>query len=280
MIKLTKEELRFKILMCFLNFSEENRKIGKMAQALNLEKYEMSRCVAQLEKEGLTDRSNTRSPVLTPKGRRLAEKYARRMELAQNHLMYEGVPRDEARHDALMLTLHCGDRTFENIQLIEETLRMKDIFADKKTFSGADFCEKIKDGSYTFPFIIYREKVKNGNNISMANNGFAHPCEAVIGEGGGVVLIKAVDMEENSGSNGVQMKGRVKHLKYFDGRKFIEAAVSGDFIQIPLKHFNFVNIGSDTMTRILHGSICLKMRCTVGEAHMPESTAIFTLFIH
>ena len=28
-----KEEMRFKILMCFLQFSEENRKITKMAQS-------------------------------------------------------------------------------------------------------------------------------------------------------------------------------------------------------------------------------------------------------
>ncbi len=274
------DELRFKILMCFLNFSEENRKIGKMAQALNIEKYEMSRHVALLEKEGLIDKSDTRNPILTEKGKKLAETYSKRMQLAQNHLMYEGVPEDEARHDALMLTLHCGDRTFENIQLIEETLRMKDVFAKRKNFSGAEFCEKIKDGRYTFPFIIYREKVKNGSNISMANKGFAHPCEVVIGEGGGIVMIKAVDMKENSQFSGLQMKGRVKHLKYYDGKRFTEAAVSGDFIHIPLKYFNFVNIGSDTMTRILHGSICLKMCCTVGEIHMPESTAIFTLFIH
>lgn len=275
-----KDEMRLKILMCFLNFSDENRKITKIAQALNMEKYEMSRKVAKLEQEGLVDRSDVRNPVLTPKGRRLAEMYAKRMELAQNHLIYEGVPKDEARHDALMLTLYCGDKTFENIQLIEETLRMKETFASRKSFSGAELCEKIKDGHYTFPFLIYRERVKNGSNISMANKGFAHPCEVVIGNGGGVVLIKAVDMSESSKLNGLKMKGKVKHLKYYDGSRFTEAAVSGNFIQIPLKYFNFVNIGSDTVTRILHGSICLKMRCTVGEAHMPESTAIFTLFIH
>ncbi|MFW2551490.1 hypothetical protein, partial [Klebsiella pneumoniae] len=90
--------------------------------------------------------------------------------------------------------------------------------------------------------------------------------------GGGYVLVRAVDMEGSSKLSGAQMRGRVKHLKYFDGRRFIEAAVSGDLIQIPLGYFNFVNIGNDTMTRILHGSICLKMQCTVGEIHMPEST--------
>lgn len=276
----TNEELRLKIFMCFLNFSEENRKITKIAQALGVEKYEMSRQVAQLEKEGYVDRSDPRRPKLTDKGRALAERYAKRMELAQNHLIYEGVPKDEARHDAVMLTLYCGDKTFENIQLIEETLRMKEVFANKASFSGREFSEKINDGHYTFPFIIYREKVKKGNNISMANKGFAHPCEVVVGESGGFVLLKAIDMNEFSGLNGIKMTGKVQHLKYYDGRRFVEAAVSGDFIQIPLEYFQFHNIGSDPLNRILHGSICLKMCCSVGQVHMPESTAIFTLFVH
>lgn len=274
------EELRLKIFMCFLNFTEENRKITKMAQALGIEKYEMSRQVAQLEKEGYVDRSDPRKPVLTDKGRKLAERYAKRMELAQNHLIYEGVPKDEARHDAIMLTLYCGDKTFENIQLIEETLRMKEVFANKSSFSGREFSEKINDGHYTFPFIIYREKVKKGNNISMANKGFAHPCEVIIGESGGFVLLRAVNMNAFSGLNGIKMKGKVQHLKYFDGKRFVDAAVNGDFIQIPLEYFQFHNIGSDSLNRILHGSICFKMCCSVGQVHMPESTAIFTLFVH
>lgn len=276
----TNEELRLKIFMCFINFSEENRRITKMAQALGVEKYEMSRQVAQLEKEGYVDRSDPRSPKLTEKGRKLAEGYTRRMELAQNHLIYEGVPKEEARHDAIMLTLYCGDKTFENIQRMEETLRMKEIFADKPNFSGREFSEEINEGHYTFPFIIYREKVKKGNNISMANKGFAHPCEVIVGEGGGFVLLKAVDMDEISGFSGLKMKGRVRHLKYFDGKQFIEAAVNGDFIQIPLDYFQFHSIGDDSLNRILHGSICLKMCCSVGQVHMPESTAIFTLFVH
>lgn len=275
-----KEEMRFKILMCFLQFSEENRKITKMAQSLGMEKYEMSRQVALLAKEELIDRNDVRNPILTPKGRLLAEKYANRMKLAQNHLTFEGVAKEKIMKDALMLTLYCSDSFFETLQLLEETMRMKQFFAERKTFSGSEFCEQIKDGNYTFPFIIYREKVKGHNNISMANDGFVHPCEVIIRENGGVILLKAIEMNENSKFNGVKMRGMVQHLKYYDGKEFVEAVVSGGFIQIPLNCFHFVNIGSDTMTRVLHGSICLKMRCSVGEIHMPESTAIFTVLIH
>lgn len=139
----------------------------KMAQSLGLEKYEMSRQVALLAGQG----SNPRNSVLTLKGWQIAEKYANRMKLAQNYLTFEGIAKDEIIRDALMLTLHCSDNFFETIQQIEETMRMKVFFAERKTFSVCEFCDQIKAGSYTFPFIIYRETVKGHNNISMLNDG-------------------------------------------------------------------------------------------------------------
>lgn len=53
-----------------------------MAQSLGLEKYKMSSQVTLLTKEELIDRSDVRNPILTPKVRRLAEKYANRMKPA------------------------------------------------------------------------------------------------------------------------------------------------------------------------------------------------------
>lgn len=179
-----------------------------------------------------------------------------------------------------MLTLYCSDQFFWNASAVGRNHAYETVFCRTQNIFRQWFCEQIKDGNYTFPFIIYREKVKGHNNISMANDGFVHPCEVIIRENGGVILLKAIEMNENSKFNGVKMRGMVQHLKYYDGKEFVESVISGGFIQIPLNCFHFVNIGSDTMTRVLHGSICLKMRCSVGEIHMPESTAIFTVLIH
>lgn len=86
---------------------------------------------------------------------------------------------------------------------------MKQVFAERKTFSDSEFCEQIKDGNYTFPFIIYREKVKGHNNISMANDGFVHPCEVIVRENDDVILLKAIEMNENPKFNGIKMGGMV-----------------------------------------------------------------------
>jgi len=57
-----------------------------------------------------------------------------------------------------------------------------------------------------------------------------------------------------------------------------DAERNGDTVCFPAECLQFLNIGSG-VDQILHGSVCLKMKCSVGLMHMPESTAIFTVLI-
>ena len=102
------------------------------------------------------------------------------------------------------------------------------------------------------------------------------PCTLSVTDGRGMILLKAQRVEKYSAMTGRKMSGKIKCLKYFDGSKFCEAQRNGDLISFPASVLEFVNIGSDS-GRIFHGSVCLKMTCSVGIMHMPESTAIFTL---
>ena len=74
------------------------------------------------------------------------------------------------------------------------------------------------------------------------------------------------------------LKGTVKNIKYYDGADFIGADITGNIWSFPLKSLHFVNIGSG-IGQLLHGSVCLKITSTVGQIHMPESIAIFTMII-
>lgn len=58
----------------------------------------------------------------------------------------------------------------------------------------------MNDGTYRFPFIIYKEQIeKNENtNISMANAGFEHPCELVVRDGIGMIHMRALNVSANS----------------------------------------------------------------------------------
>lgn len=138
----------------------------------------------------------------------------------------------------------------------------------------------MNDGTYRFPFIIYKEQIeKNENtNISMANAGFEHPCELVVRDGIGMIHMRALNVSANSRKSGMLMQGKVQNVKYNYNNAFIDAEKNGDAICFPAECLNFLNIGSG-VDQILHGSVCLKMKCSVGVIHMPESVAIFTILI-
>lgn len=166
----------------------------------------------------------------------------------------------------------------EVIRSAEEKYRVKYELRELRQFGGATLCNKLKDGEYRFPFIIYRESSKNGNNISMANEGFEHPCILSVRDGVGTLQLKAVETTAKSAATGKAMHGFIKNMKYFDNGSFINADQNGRVLSFPASALSFKNIG-EGMGQILHGLVCLRMQCTVGMIHMPESTAIFTILI-
>ncbi len=66
------------------------------------------------------------------------------------------------------------------------------------SFTGSTLCNMLGNGIYRFPFPVYRETTKYGNNISMANNGFEHPCVLSVRDGVGMLQLKAVDLSAQS----------------------------------------------------------------------------------
>lgn len=270
--------LKLRILLCFLQTEPNSCTVTGLARTLNEEKYTISRMLTSMERDGWVDRSDSRRPFLTEKGRTAAKRYSERISITLNHLLYEGVDMENARRDAFYWALHCSDKTMEAIRESEERYRVKYELREQKHFGGSVLCRRMRDGSYSLPFLIYREQVKDGNNISMANEGFVHPCTLVIRNGEGFIQMRAVSVSANSGLTGRRMRGKIKSLRYFDNGAFSSAEQNGDIFLFPAAALNFVNIGSGT-GQILHGSVCLKMICSVGVVHMPESTAIFTMLV-
>ncbi len=274
----TPEILRLRVLLCFLRENEKDCTVMEIARTLGEEHYTVSRAISALEKEGLISRKQPRRPQLTEAGRMQAQRYAERISTTMNHLLYEGVNVESAKNDAFYWALYNTDDTMEIIRSAEEKCRVKYELRDQKQFGGALLCKKLKDGEYRFPFIIYRENAKCGSNISMANEGFEHPCILSIKNGVGTLQLKALEITANSAATGKAMRGRIKNMKYFDNGNYINADENGNILSIPASVLSFKNVG-EGMGQILHGLVCLRMKCTVGVLHMPESTAIFTILI-
>ena len=231
-----------------------------------------------LEREGLLDRSDPRRPCLTEAGRARAAYYEERTNVVLNHLLYEGLDIDSALHDAYAWALMSSDEGMALIRSSEQRYRAKYELRRQSEFGGAELCRRLGDGEYRFPFLIYKEYVSGGTNLSMANEGFAHPCTLAVSDGVGMVCLRPVDLSARSQMTGREMNGRVRRLLYLDGSTFAPAYDDGSTISFPARTLHFLNIGSG-VGQILHGSVCLRMQCSVGTKHMPESTAIFTILI-
>lgn len=272
------EILKMRVLICFLNENARICTVTGLAAMFGEGKQKMHRIFATLEKEGLLNRSNPRSPVLTELGREKAHYYENRINVVLNHLLYEGLDMDNAEHDAYAWALFSSDKGMEIIKSSEQRYRAKYELRKREQFDGTELCKHLHDGEYRLPFLIYKEHMTDGNNLSMSNGGFEHPCILTVTNGEGTIQLRPKEIWARSQMTGQEMIGRVRMLMYWDGMTFKNAETVNGMLTFPASTLSFLNIGSG-MEQILHGSVCLKMQCSVGTNHMPEATAIFAAML-
>lgn len=270
------ELLKLRVLLCLLRSSGDDCTVTGIARTLNKEKYAISRAITALEKEDHISRTDGRKPILTPAGREAARYYAERVQISLDHLLYEGVDLESARQDALYLARYCSDGTMEMVRDMGRRLRMKYELRSSRRFGGAAVCWLLRDGSYEIPYIIYREQVSGGTNISVANEGFDHPCVLNVKDGVGTVHLRSVSMSRLIPGEDRTIEEKIRGMKYFDKGRFVAAEIYGDVFSFPAEVLDFLNYGSGA-GQILHGSVCLQIECPAGFGG--RSQVIFTMLL-
>ena len=269
---------RVRVLLAFLKGTEDDHTVVKIAKTLNVTKQRVSRLLMELEKDGIIDRANPRNPQLTPQGRSVANRYAERITVSINHLLFEGVSLQKAEQDAYHWAIYNTDETMEVIKNSATWYRVKYELRDRRNFSGDVLCKTLGDGDYHFNYVIYREHAKDGSNVSMANQAFAHPGSLVVKNGVGMLYLRILNLTAKSPFTMQEITGKVSGCQYMVGGEFIPAEMNEDIVAFPASALNFVNIGAN-MNQILHGSVCLKMTCSVSMTHTPQVVAIFTMLL-
>ena len=280
---LEKENLtpfQIQLLLYYLTAEPSKRTVTDSARSLNMSKWVVTRTLDTLEKLNIVERLENRKTVLTVPGVKLAEKYQKQKKVLEKYMQYQDIPPAQIKENALRaLAAGFSDEFMERLAEQESRMHIKEIFAGRKNITGNELCEYLKDGSYFFPFIIYREHIKNHNNISMANEGFEHPCELIVKNREGLVYLTVRTISAQSASSGKTMEGRIKKIQYLYKGKFFDGGIDGRYVYFPATALEFISMGKGRDT-LLNGSVCLKMQCSVGDMHMPESDAVFTLFVH
>ena len=271
---------QIQLLLYYLEAEPKKRTVTDSARILGTTKWAVNRALDALEKQDVVERQENRKTVLTASGKKLAEKCRGQMKILEQYMQYQDIPPVQIKENALRaLSAGFSDEFMARLAEQEGRMRLKEIFAGHRNFHGGDICNYLKDGSYYFPFIIYREQIKNHNNLSMANKGFENPCELIVKDHEGLVYLAVKTVSAESMSSGKKMEGRVNKMQYLYDGEFRDGGIDGRYVYFPVTALNFIAMGKGRDT-LLHGSVCLKMQCSVGDMHMPESTAIFTMFIH
>lgn len=270
-------ELKVRILMCLLGMMGRSSSVTHLASILNVTKSAISRSVSWCEKYGMVERVEQRKIYLTIYGRQIAEEYGRRLEMSRDWLVLEGVPSQTAEADAMKLSMEASEET---VMVIEKTVRhrrIKQRIGNQLQFSGRIFCEALDDGTYPIAFIFYRCGCKDGCTVSpsMANKGFDHPGQLIIKNKSGVIVLKAKPLEHVSKKGPLIISGILQTMKYQDGGQLKDAGKQGDNFYFPASILEFLNVDS---SNFLQGSTILKVTCSAGQIHMPESKTIFTMF--
>jgi len=269
--------LKARILICLMGMMGRSSTVTHLASILNVAKSTVSRAVDWCEKYSMLERDEGRKIYLTAYGLQLANEYERRLETSRDWLVSEGVLNQTAEADAMTLSMDVSEQT---VAVIEKTMRhrvIKQRLGDELQFSGRRFCEALEDGTYPIAFVFYRCGCKDGCNISpsMANEGFENPGQLIVKNKSGVVILKAKPLEHVSTQRAFKISGILQTMKYLDGGRFKDAGKEGNNFYFPAAVLDFLNVSS---SNFVEGSAILKVTCSAGQLHMPESKTIFTMF--
>lgn len=270
--------LQLRVLLTFLKDDRETCTITGIARTLGEEKYTVSRVTATLEKEGLLDRSNSRRPKLTEEGKETASCYQERINVTMSHLTYEGVDLESAKQDACHWALHNTEETMRVLRSAEEQYRVKYELRAQRSFSGRAVCERLRDGCYDFPFLLYREHVENGSNLAGENEYFEQPCSLSVRDGKGRVQLRARNSLPAGAKGRARFPEHIRNVKYFDAGNFVGADITGNVWSFPMEVLQFVNIGNG-IGQLLHGSVSLKLTIGAESGKMMETMLLFTILI-
>lgn len=234
--------------------------IGAIAEKCGVKHPTVSRFFKScIEKEYLTQSLN-----FTEKGKMMLQRHQKVVRDVREYLERSGIT--EGIDDVLKGMV-------ENIDYIrlEELARShmrvnKGIQMKKEEDGIGEIEELIEYGNHMVAISIMQI---DGSGRSMAEHGFEHLGIVKRNKRGCYLELTIKEMHEISRINGRKMTGHLTGLKYLQGDVYKIAGIKNGKVRIPISAFRFQKFDHG----MLQGNLMITVSCSVGEAHMPESTA-------
>ena len=142
--------------------------------------------------------------------------------------------------------------------------------------SNAYFIEKILEkGKFQVGIAVHQMSRNSETRISMAHQGFGHLALIRNNTRGSWLELTIREVNGRSRIDGTRMWGHISSLKYEKQGQLYEAVIKDGHLKIPLSacHFFRGRMGN------VKGTVHITVACNIGNAHMPESTAVLTFWM-
>lgn len=138
------------------------------------------------------------------------------------------------------------------------------------------FLENILEmGRYEVGIAIHQLNRGDKTRLSMAHRGFEHIACVRHNTRGSWLELTICPMHARSRIDGEEMTGYLSSLKYEKKGQLFEANIRDGRLRIPLSACHFMKGHRGN----IKGMIPITVTCSVGKAHMPESTALLTFWM-
>lgn len=152
----------------------------------------------------------------------------------------------------------------------------RDHSANKKESTSKKFLSEVLEyGTHPVEFMLFRVGHPEGTQVSMANRGFKRPAYLKHNKRGSWLYLNIQEMIAQSRMSGETMTGHLNSLKFEQEGVLHQTEIKNGQLRIPLDACRFRKHQGGEMS----GSISITVSCSVGRAHMPESTAILMFWL-
>lgn len=268
--------INMKYLLQLLYGEEKKNSLSKVAKSNSVSPSTVMRSLSVFLEQGILDENY--KP--TNNGQRWIANYRKQKSLIESWLIHNHITVKSAEENALSILENCSEDVLDLLKKKGEIYQVFDQLADKKadhlTIENTDLYDYFPENDYPVSFIFYKDWEQYPINISMANEGFRHPGILSIKKGESLLKLERKWVKQESMAGGI-VPGIVTALSYEsdDQRQSIE--IIENIAKIPVSAFRFIY---DKNSSFFIGELKLRMTCSAGDFHMPESTAILNIYLN
>lgn len=211
----------------------------------------------------------------TDAGRIALERYKKLLNNTQEYLERIGVCDEDIPDNTRKLIENIDYNVLGNIA--RSDLKMRKILTPEQPgVMDSDFLSKVLEkGNWDVCIAIYQLKSGKKIALSMADRGFERLATIRNNKRGSWIELTIREMCAKSRIDGMHMSGMLSSLKYEYNGRLCAAEIKNGKVKIPLEACRFLKNSKGN----IKGRIPITVTCSVGRAHMPESTALLTFWL-